>query len=817
MTGSSGDTSRYCIIHGHFYQPPRENPWIDTIEAQPSAAPAHDWNERVYDECYRPNARSRVLDPGEMIEEIHNNYRFLSFNFGPTLFRWLEKKHPRAAASIIEADRESCDRLDGHGNALAQVYNHIILPLASRRDKLTQIRWGKAFFRSQFGREPEGMWLSETAIDMETVVCLIEEGIRFVVLSPGQIEASRPLDAEREWVPADKTPVDTRNPCRIFPYDAAGKRGEGHLDVFLFDEGLSRETSFGGLLESAHGFGERLSAALDPRRAHPQAAIIATDGETFGHHKPYGDMCLAYFFMHAAGAVDLTPVSFGYFLAQSPPSVEVKLRGAFDGGSSWSCAHGTGRWCRDCGCATGGRAGWNQAWRDPLRSALDALQERIDRAFEDMVSRLGADPWALRDRYAEIMDSNDIASLVPGITGEQSREALRLLEAQKYMLFAFTSCGWFFADIGGLEAVQNLRYACRALQLGLRGDAFEDALAGFSRALEAARGNVGTATGRSILTAEVLPQMRHREILSFAAAVRRVVSESRERTSCRFGYTIDVRPVDRMRKRQTDAFVISVTDSGIGETSVHSVCLRHGYSARTAGYVLPFDVERTEGFDARDLKKWTGHGECVRLVLKDIYIEERAGITRLLRDSVAASTRAKYLSWMRANEKVLGALAGLNGQLPHFLQGPVAYLLTAEWDDAIVMLRERGGEDEVFARLLEISRRAGTYGVVPDYTLSIALLERLLLEQIHRLARDLSPDACDSIRFLMNVTDRFAIPVAKHRLEDAFYPVVRERIGPMYETHGGRAAGERADKASMAGLLGLVRRMNFSTRRFPLD
>jgi alpha-amylase/alpha-mannosidase (GH57 family) len=533
MTGceGAGAPRRFVIIHGHFYQPPRENPWFDRIERQVSAAPYHDWNECVYDQCYRPNAFSRLLDPKGMIVDIHNNYENLSFNFGPTLFSWLLCTHPKIAQRIIDADRESIKKMSGHGNAIGQVYNHSIMPLSSRRDQLTQIRWAKAFFRKHFGRDTEGLWLAETAINMETVRCLIEEGIRFVILSPSQAESIRPLDGSRGWSAAAGG-IDTRRPYRIFPTTRDGGLLPGYLDVFFFDESLSRETSFGDVLDDARRFAARIRSCFDERSREDAAVVLATDGETFGHHKPLSDMCLAYFFCKVAPAMNLTPVNFGWYLETHQPAWEVTLRDAFGEGTAWSCSHGVGRWTRDCGCKTGGQASWKQEWRTPLRVALSMLHKRIDEAYETTLAPLFADPWTLRDSYPAIAEARSFLEMkklvescgaLKPLSGEQALAARRLIEAQKYMLFAFTSCGWFFSDVGGIETVQNIAYAARALQLGIEPGRFEQVRDEWLALLEKARSNRPGITGGTLFTSEVARYLRYEEIVAFAAVAEKII------------------------------------------------------------------------------------------------------------------------------------------------------------------------------------------------------------------------------------------------------------------------------------------------------
>ena len=295
-----------------------------------------------------------------MITGIHNNYTSMSFNFGPTLMEWLEQHHPITTRRIIEGDRSSVLQYDGHGNAVAQVYNHLIMPLASRRDQLTQIRWGKASFNRSFGHFPEGMWLAETAINMETVRCLIEEKIAFVILAPHQAESFRLLNSSSPRVSTDDQAIDTRRPYRLFARNSSGKKEGGFLDIFFFDEQLSKEVSFEDLLQDAHTFGKRIDGCFTPDASDDEVVVIATDGETFGHHKPFGDMCLAYFFTHVAPALNIQPVNFGRYRSLHPPKYEVTLKNAFGEGTAWSCSHGVGRWKRDCGCQTGGQRGWHQ-------------------------------------------------------------------------------------------------------------------------------------------------------------------------------------------------------------------------------------------------------------------------------------------------------------------------------------------------------------------------------------------------------------------------------------------------------------------------
>lgn len=466
----------YFAIHGHFYQPPRENPWTGEIENQPSAAPFHDWNDRIAAQCYSPNAASRILSGSGRIQNIVNNYEYMSFNMGPTLMGWIRTHLPDTYRRIQEADAKTVKRL-GHGNAIAQVYNHIIMPLASPEDRITQIRWGIKDFETHFGRKPEAMWLAETAINMDTVVDLIREGIKFTILSPTQAEKFRPIgDANAAWKGCENTDIDTTRPYRIFPVDADGnKLCEGYLDVFFYNPWLSSAVGFEHLLRDANVFGRRIQDAFDPNRAEPQLVSIGTDGESYGHHEPFGDMCAAWLFNNYAPAHNMIPVNFGWFLEKFPPKFEVQLKNAHSEGCAWSCAHGVGRWYRDCGCSTGGGPDWNQKWRTPLRDAMNFLKKFADDVFLREFEKIGKiDAWEARNLYVDVLVKPEeperkekfLNEILRDPSDEKARAtAIRLMEIEKFCLFTFTSCGWFFNDIEGLEPVQNMRYAERAMEL----------------------------------------------------------------------------------------------------------------------------------------------------------------------------------------------------------------------------------------------------------------------------------------------------------------------------------------------------------------
>jgi alpha-amylase/alpha-mannosidase (GH57 family) len=486
---------RYICIHGHFYQPPRENPWLEAIELQDSAYPYHDWNERITAECYAPNAASRILDVQGRIVRIVNNYSSISYNVGPTLLAWLEEHAIDTYRAIIDADAQSQQRFGGHGSALAQPYNHMIMPLATPADRTTQMAWGLRDYRRRFQREPEGMWLPETAVDIPTLELLADHGIKFTVLAPHQAARIRRIESN-DWHTVDETSIDTTR-----PYVQRLRSGKS-IAIFFYNTTVSRAVAFEGLLKNGEIFAQRLLSIFG-NRGGPQLGHIATDGETYGHHHRHGDMALAYATYHieSKGLARLT--NYGQYLEMFPPEHEVEIHEM----TSWSCAHGVERWRSDCGCNTGGRAGSTQAWRKPLREALDWVRDQIREPYEARASELLHNPWAARDDYVDVILGNHSPDVVDGflerhargpLAPEQQTRALKLLELQRHAMLMYTSCGWFFHDLAGIETIQVLRYAGRALQLA-REALGRDLEEGFLRRVDEAISNdPAEGTGRVI-------------------------------------------------------------------------------------------------------------------------------------------------------------------------------------------------------------------------------------------------------------------------------------------------------------------------------
>jgi alpha-amylase/alpha-mannosidase (GH57 family) len=451
----------YLCIHSHFYQPPRENPWLEQIELQDSAYPYHDWNERISAECYAPNLAARILDDKQYISQIINNYSRISFNFGPTLLSWAADHDPATYKGIVDADKQSQKHFSGHGSAIAQAYNHMILPLANRRDKATQIRWGIEDFAFRFGRLPESMWLPETAVDSESLDLMAEAGIGYVILAPHQAKAIRPVGGGG-WQDVSGSRID---PARAYLFRAPSGKS---ISLFFYDGPISQAVAFEKLLENGEKFASRLTGAISAQRDWEQLIHIATDGETYGHHHRHGEMALAYALEIIETKKWAKITNYGEYLEKFPPKWEVQIHE----NTAWSCVHGVERWRSNCGC-NGGRAGWNQNWRKPLREALDWLRDKITPYFETLGSALLKDPWAARDGYIsvvlerspEVRERFGREHFARELSQEHQVTVWKLMELQRNAMLMYTSCGWFFDELSGIETVQVIQYAGRVVQL----------------------------------------------------------------------------------------------------------------------------------------------------------------------------------------------------------------------------------------------------------------------------------------------------------------------------------------------------------------
>lgn len=589
----------FVCIHGHFYQPPRENSWLQTVETQDSAAPYHDWNERICAESYATNGAARIVNNRNQIIGIVNNYARINFNFGPTLLSWLKENAPRTYEMILDGERRSRKTFKGHSSALAQVYNHVIMPLANRRDRMTQIRWGIADYQSHYGTMPEGMWLAETAADNESLELMAQHGIKFTVLAPHQCKQIRSLKKSDEWTNTPNASVDTTRPY-LLRFESGAS-----IAIFFYNGPISRAIAFEGLLNSGELLAARLKSGFADS-SEPQLVHVATDGESYGHHHKHGEMALAYALKLLEDDKSVRLTNYGAYLAQFPPEYECQI----EENTSWSCAHGVERWRSNCGC-NGGHPGWNQEWRTPLRQALDELRDAVIPLTEQDGARLFRDVWQARDAYIDVILDRSPEAMDKFLHTYQRQRlgpservrALELMEMQRHMQLMYTSCAWFFDDISGIETVQIIAYAGRVLQLasrlfGIQGAGLEQAF--LQRLAEAKSNDPASGDGARIYKEKVANLRLGLEQVTAHYAISSMFSSFADETDV-FCYHV--------RRISYDIF-----SSGRGRVALGRACVTNTLTEREQSFsfaVLHFGdqnitaaVKRYADDDARDFEEF---------------------------------------------------------------------------------------------------------------------------------------------------------------------------------------------------------------------
>jgi alpha-amylase/alpha-mannosidase (GH57 family) len=723
---------RYLCVHAHFYQPPRENPLLESIEVQDSAYPYHDWNERVTAECYAPNAAARILNGDGRIRTIFNNYSKISFNFGPTLLSWMEKASPETYATIQGSDRESRAQHLGHGSALAQAYNHVIMPLANARDKKTQIIWGIADFEYRFDRTPEGMWLPEAAVDLPTLDALASKGILFTILSPFSAKQVRKI-GETEWKDTSGGHIDPS-----MAYKVALPSGRG-ISVFFYDGPASRAVAFENILASGETFANRLLGTYSDDRTWPQLAHIATDGETYGHHKPHGDMALAYalHYIESNGLARLT--NYGEFLQRFPPTHEAEI---FEN-SSWSCSHGVERWRANCGCNSGGRPEWNQEWRAPLREALDWLRDAVTPVYQLRAGQLFRDAWAARDDYIRVILDRTRETTCDFLrrhvkvsaTEQEKIVALNLLELQRHLMLMYTSCGWFFDELSGMETVQVIQYAGRAVQLAENlssGRSFEEE---FVERLSRAKSNLPeNGDGRKVYEKFVKPAMLDLKRVGAHYAVSSLFEDfgAESRVYCYSVSREDFRSIPS-GKTKLVAGRAKITSDITGESTHLSFGVVHFGDHNIAGGVREFRSEEAYNSTLSEITTAFASGDLTELVrvVDNAYGREGNLLRVLFRDEQRKIVREILASALEEAELAYRQLYYNRAPLMRFLRAlnfpPVkAFQAAAEFTLNVDFRRSIEGEEIDLDRSKAILDETEEIGVTLDATAAEFSLRRKL-------------------------------------------------------------------------------------------
>jgi alpha-amylase/alpha-mannosidase (GH57 family) len=711
---------RSVCIHGHFYQPPRENPSLEYVELQDSAYPYHDWNERITAECYAPNATSRIMDADGRIAKIVNNYSKISFDFGPTLLSWLQENATDVYHSVIEADVESRKVFSGHGSALAQAYNHVIMPLANRRDKRTQVIWGLRDFEHRFGRKPEGTWLPETAVDLETLDLLAEFGIKFTILAPRQASRVRRVGS-RSWKDVSGDRVD---PNRPYLHRLPSRR---KIALFFYDGPISRAVAFEGLLDNGEQFANRLLSGFPDQRGGPELVHIATDGESYGHHHHFGEMALSYALEHieSNGLAEIT--NYAAFLDKYPPTHQVEI---FEN-SSWSCVHGVERWRNHCGCNSGGHDDWNQKWRFPLRSALDWLRDSLAPRYEEKARPFLKDPWEARDDYVGVMldraPDNMERFLRQHTHGKLSAAdeitVWKLLELQRHAMLMYTSCGWFFDELSGIETVQVIQYAGRALQLAT--DVFADPTLepAFLARLAEAKSNIPDhQDGAGIYAKLVKPAIVDLPKLAAHYAIRSVFEEYGEHAKI-YSYAVDREDYGRAEtgKMRLVTGRARFTSRITHESSALAFGVLHFGDHNLTGGVREFtdDEEyKTVSDSLHGAFSRADTSEVLHLLdqsfnqniysLKSLFRDDQRKILDIVLGSTLAQAENSLRQQYEQHAPLMRFLADLQGEQPKLFRTLAQFALNSE-------LREALQKDEIIPERVEhLLKEAATMRVAID-------------------------------------------------------------------------------------------------------
>ncbi len=787
---------KFLTIHGHFYQPPRENPWLEAIELQDSALPFHDWNERICKECYNPNSVSRIVDNKNRILDIVNNYEYMSYNFGPTLLSWMEQFAPLTYERIIKADIESITEHNGHGNAIAQVYNHMIMPLANEHDKETQVKWGIRDFEYRFGRKPEGIWLAETAVDDATLKVLVDHGIKFTILSPYQA-AKIKKSTDKTWQDVSWGNID---PARSYKYTLKCDPTKS-IDLFFYDGAISRSVAFDELLKDGNKFIKRLKEGVSEVRDYPQLVNIATDGESYGHHTKFGDMALSYVLKIKAEDEGFKITNYAEYLDKYRSDYEVDIKQA----SSWSCFHGVGRWCEDCGCSTGGHPGWNQKWRKPLRNALDYLRDRLAELFEKEGPKYYNDnPWTIRNKYIDVILDRNYTTIKkfqkenfnPDLVEEDRIKGMELLEIQRQAMLMYTSCGWFFSEISGIETVQIMKYAARAMQLAAHfsNENYEEK---FLEILSEAQSNIKDfGTGKDIYEKFVKPSVVTAKEVACLWAISSLYQdfEDEEDVYC---YTVQRNAYQKVQKGNSNfivghieirsrvtmqkanlVFALMQYSGGDFHCAIKEYSSAEEFNELKTSLIKTFMLnpltEVIRALDERFGKEY--------FTLKDIFIEERKKILQILLKDQLQKFANTYKEMYDQGKGSIYHMQNLGLEIPNEFKISAAYALSNRYND---LLANSDGfvEDTVIQQIIDINLEAKKMNIEVDKTPSNKNFSKKIITNLNRLTKSFEIQQADAIVELFGIIEKLELQIDISEAQNIYFNKIYHRIGDIIENN----------------------------------
>jgi len=811
----------FLTIHGHFYQPPRENPWLEAIELQDSALPCHDWNERINGECYNPNSVSKIVDSRNRILDVVNNYEYMSFNFGPTLLSWMEEFAPLAYERVIKADINSVEEHEGHGNAIAQVYNHMIMPLSNEKDKETQVVWGIKDFESRFGRKPEGMWLAETAVDDESLRVLVDNGIKYTILSPYQALKIRKF-GDKDWSDVSWGNID---PARAYRYYIKSSPDK-FIDLFFYDGAISKSVAFDEILKDGNKFVRRLREGASDNRDFCQLVNIATDGESYGHHTKFGDMALSYVLRVRAKEEGFTIVNYAQYLEKCPSEIEVDIKQA----SSWSCFHGVGRWKEDCGCSTGGHPGWNQKWRKPLREALDYLRDELVTIFEKEGKTYFKTPWGARNEYIEvILDRSESIikkfqkeNFVADLTEEQKVKAMELLEIQRQAMLMYTSCGWFFSEISGIETTQILKYAARAMQLA-QNFSKKDIEKHFLELLAEAKSNFPEfGTGKDIFEKFVKPSIVTTKQIASLWAISSLYEdfEDEEDVYC---YKIKKQSYKKVQKGTSKLIIGHIEIKSkvtLQKSNVMFALVQYsGGDFHCAIKEFSDENEYTniqkELFRIFMLNPLT---EIIRALdeyfgkeyftLKDIFIEERRKILQIMLKGKMQKFAQMYQEMYTDGKSSIYHMQSLGLSIPDEFKISAGYTLSKQFNDLVV---DSGGflDSNLIQQAMDINYETKKIGIEIDKTPTNKIFSQKISQNISRLAQGLEIQQAEATLEIFDNIEKLELNVDIAEAQNIYYNRIFHELGHIIDNI--KKPNESADRKFVLTLMDIGQKLNINT------
>lgn len=816
----------YLTIHGHFYQPPRENPWLDYIEEQESASPFANWNARIDHECYTPNSVARITDQTGKILDIVNNYSLLSFNFGPTLISWIEEHSPVTYKRILKADKESQKTFSGHGSAIAQVYNHIIMPHANYQDKYTQAFWGIKDFEYRFERKTEGIWLSETAVCYETLEVLIDLGIKYTILSPYQADKAKYTE-ELGWQDVSRGNIDPARAYRCYPDQKNKKR---YIDLFFYDGSISKSVAFEGVLYNGDKLADRIKDGIVKDRNYPQLVHISTDGESYGHHKPFGDMSLAYALKARLLKEDLKLTNYGEYLEKYPPTAEVRIKEH----TSWSCAHGTGRWKEDCGCSTGGQPGWNQKWRKPLRKSLDWLNNELSLIYQKEAQRYFENVWDARNNYIDVLINRTSANTnkyfdeysIRKLSDAEKENALKLLEMQKNAMFMFTSCGWFFTELSGIETVQILKYAARAMQLAAsfsQSNLEEE----FLDRLSEAKSNIKEfGNGRDIYKKFVKPSVVSRKQIVSHWAISSLFRDAEDfsnlycykihkhdyiRTS-KGSSTITIGRIELTSKltRETSDMIFGLLH--FGEENFH--CVVRGFAGSVEYNRIKEDLinkfnnapltEVIRGLDEHFGKEYK--------TLKDMFFDEKRKIARELIKDRLEEFSTLYYKIYNDSQSSIKQLHELGLPVPDEFKIAARYTLSRQFNESVRKIEDISNI-ELFKKPLDILKEAKILDIDVNKTETADLFREKLTENMKEFSNSMEIEKCSKIINIIEAAERLDIKIKTNEAQNIYFSKLNDGLTKMIKGLG-KSSSYQKDREFISEVLKLGEKLNFNLDKY---